>query len=105
VLHTAPVEEIFNGHKSLRRTALVGIGPVGQKQAVLCLERETGTTQPDAAVVAELRALSQQQPGTREVQRFAFHPGFPVDIRHNAKIGREILTVWAEAQAKAGRLL
>jgi acyl-CoA synthetase (AMP-forming)/AMP-acid ligase II len=105
VLHTAPVEEIFNGHKSLRRTALVGIGPAGQKQAVLCLEREPGSTQPDAAVVAELRALSQQQQGTREVQRFAFHPGFPVDIRHNAKIGREILTVWAEAQAKSGRLL
>ena len=30
---------------------------------------------------------------------------FPVDIRHNAKIGREVLAVWAAEQAKAGRLL
>ena len=24
-----------------------------------------------------------------------YHPGFPVDIRHNAKIRREELAVWA----------
>jgi hypothetical protein len=24
------------------------------------------------------------------------HPGFPVDIRHNAKIGREKLAEWAQ---------
>jgi hypothetical protein len=24
-----------------------------------------------------------------------FHPGFPVDIRHNSKIGREELAEWA----------
>ena len=28
-------------------------------------------------------------------RRVLFHPGFPVDIRHNAKIGRETLAVWA----------
>jgi hypothetical protein len=25
-----------------------------------------------------------------------FHPGFPVDIRHNAKIGRRALAEWAK---------
>jgi len=25
-----------------------------------------------------------------------FHPSFPVDIRHNAKISREKLALWAE---------
>jgi len=29
-----------------------------------------------------------------------FHPGFPVDIRHNAKITRERLAVWAEEALK-----
>jgi predicted signal transduction protein with EAL and GGDEF domain len=31
---------------------------------------------------------------TARVQRIVFHPRFPVDIRHNAKIGREALARW-----------
>ena len=30
------------------------------------------------------------------------HPGFPVLIRHNAKIGREKLAAWAGAALSAG---
>ena len=33
---------------------------------------------------------------TRRITRFLFHPAFPVDIRHNAKIGREKLARWAQ---------
>ena len=29
------------------------------------------------------------------ITTFLFHPAFPVDIRHNAKIFREKLAVWA----------
>ena len=29
------------------------------------------------------------------IDAFLRHPKFPVDIRHNAKIGREKLAVWA----------
>ena len=32
---------------------------------------------------------------TRVIQTILFHPGFPVDIRHNAKIFREKLAAWA----------
>ncbi|PSD15833.1 hypothetical protein C7E15_12895, partial [Stenotrophomonas maltophilia] len=32
------------------------------------------------------------------LQHFLVHPAFPVDIRHNAKIGREKLAVWASAE-------
>jgi len=32
------------------------------------------------------------------IDRFLRHPGFPVDIRHNAKIGRETLAAWAARQ-------
>jgi len=35
---------------------------------------------------------------TAKVETFLFHPGFPVDIRHNAKIGRPQLARWARAQ-------
>ena len=35
----------------------------------------------------------------REIETFLFHPSFPVDIRHNAKIFREKLAVWAAKAA------
>ena len=35
---------------------------------------------------------------TAKVETFLLHPGFPVDIRHNAKIGREKLALWATAR-------
>ncbi len=30
------------------------------------------------------------------IKDFLLHPGFPVDIRHNAKINREQLAQWAQ---------
>ena len=32
---------------------------------------------------------------TREIAHILFHPAFPVDVRHNAKIFREKLAEWA----------
>ncbi|NNJ12492.1 AMP-binding protein [Chloroflexales bacterium ZM16-3] len=46
---------------------------------------------------AELRALGAAHPMTAGIDRFMIHPAFPVDIRHNAKIFREQLAVWAES--------
>ena len=42
--------------------------------------------------------LGQTQPHTARVLGFLRHPKFPVDIRHNAKIGREKLAVWASSR-------
>ena len=49
-------------------------------------------------VKRELLATGANNPHTRDIQTVLFHPGFPVDIRHNAKIFREKLAVWAEGQ-------
>jgi len=49
------------------------------------------------ALFAELRTIGAQYAHTKDIAHFLIHPGFPVDIRHNAKIGREILTLWAQA--------
>ena len=43
----------------------------------------------------ELRGLAQSHPHTRPIEDFLIHPAMPVDIRHNAKIFREQLAVWA----------
>lgn len=95
-LHTAPVEEIFNVHKSLRRSALVGVRIDGQVEPVMCLELHKGAAVRGPTLVTELQALAQQHDTTRGLTRFIEHPGFPVDVRHNAKIGREKLAVWAQ---------
>ena len=96
VLHTAPVEEVLNTHPAVRRTALVPVTVAGAVQPLVCVEREPGHAMPDTQLFAELAALAQQHAATRGIARFLTHPKFPVDIRHNAKIGRELLAVWAQ---------
>ncbi len=37
---------------------------------------------------------------TKDIDTILFHTEFPVDIRHNAKIYREQLAVWAEKKIR-----
>ena len=46
----------------------------------------------------ELRATAAGNELTRSIDTFLFHEDFPVDTRHNAKIFREKLAVWAASQ-------
>lgn len=96
-LFTIPCEAIFNTHPKVFRSALVGIGPEGRKQPVICVELEPGLREDRQHFIREeLADLAKTSPMTEEITTFLFHPGFPVDIRHNSKIFREKLTVWAE---------
>jgi len=95
-LFTEPLERIFNTQPGVRRTALVGIGPAGQQTPVICVELEAATSAAQwKQIERALRALGAAHERTRTVQRFLLHPKFPVDVRHNAKIFREKLAVWA----------
>ncbi|MGH8076743.1 MAG: olefin beta-lactone synthetase [Lysobacter sp.] len=94
-LYTEQVEPVFNAHPKVRRTALVGMGPLGAQTPVVCVEFSTGVSTRDwARIERELRTLGAAQPHTARIAHFVRHPKFPVDIRHNAKIGREKLAVW-----------
>ncbi len=98
-LYTEQVEPIFNTHPEVKRTALVGVGTVGAQTAVLCYELQPGVARGRSAPIEQaLRQIATQHPHTAAIARFLRHPGFPVDIRHNAKIGREKLAVWATTQ-------
>ncbi|HEY9071347.1 MAG TPA: fatty acid CoA ligase family protein [Candidatus Ozemobacteraceae bacterium] len=100
-LFTIPCEAVFNQHPKVYRTALVGIGTRGRQTPVLCVELEKNAgTVDQTAIISELRALGAAHEHTREITTFLFHPEFPVDIRHNAKIGREKLAVWAAEHLK-----
>jgi acyl-CoA synthetase (AMP-forming)/AMP-acid ligase II len=101
-LYTEQVEPVFNLHPEVLRTALVGVGESGEQTPVVCVELRAGV--PASAkprIAQELRRLAVPHVHTGRIEHFLFHPGFPVDIRHNAKIGREQLAAWAAKQKLA----
>jgi acyl-coenzyme A synthetase/AMP-(fatty) acid ligase len=96
VHHSVPVENVFNRHPEVRRTALIAVD--GRPAlAVEPLSRRPGA---DARrrLAAELRALGADDPVTAAITSFYFHESFPVDARHNAKIFRDRLAAWAATQ-------
>jgi acyl-CoA synthetase (AMP-forming)/AMP-acid ligase II len=103
-LFTVPCEAIFNQHPHVRRTALVGIGEPGRQKPVICIELEPNESTPDTEQLTsrerELIELGAANKLTSEVEIFLYHPAFPVDVRHNAKIFREKLAVWAAERLK-----
>jgi acyl-CoA synthetase (AMP-forming)/AMP-acid ligase II len=103
-LCTEQIEPVFNTHPDVRRTALVGVGERGAQTPVLCVELRDGFGRDQHARIAqELRHLGEGFVHTAKVRAFLFHPRFPVDIRHNAKIGREKLATWAARQLRRER--
>lgn len=93
-LYTVPVEGIFNAHPAVKRTALVGV----KETPVLCVELEAGTAVKTEDLTRELLTLAASRPLTGAIKTILYHPSFPVDIRHNAKIRREELADWARAE-------
>ena len=104
-LCTEQVEPVFNRHPDVQRTALVGVGPREAQRPVLCVELRTGIGEDQHPRIAdELRHLGDGFVHTAKVDAFLFHRRFPVDIRHNAKIGREQLAAWAARQLRKPRV-
>lgn len=98
LLGTENVEPIFNIHQSVFRSALVGIGEPGLQIPIVCIELHANQTMPESQLLAELLEIAKTHRHTQHIDTFLIHPKFPVDIRHNAKIGREQLTLWAIKQ-------
>lgn len=101
-LYTEQVEPLFNAHPEVRRTALIGVGEHGRQHPALVVEvlsQASITTSSDRRrLLRELREIGQRHTHTAELRRFFLHPGFPVDVRHNAKIHRLVLARWAAHQ-------
>ncbi|MFA5516476.1 MAG: fatty acid CoA ligase family protein [Desulfuromonadales bacterium] len=98
-LFTIPCEALFNAHRQVFRSALVGVGAPGRQRPVICIETELGV--PRSAyprIREELLTSAGENPMTAGIADVLFHPLFPVDIRHNAKIFREKLALWAEKE-------
>lgn len=99
--YTLPCERVFNTHPQVKRSAIVGVDVNGDMVPVLCVELRKGIVCSTSKILyQELMALAQQYPHTEGIGRFLIHPDFPVDVRHNAKIFREKLAIWAQKQWK-----
>ena len=98
-LFTIPCEAIFNRHEKIYRSALVGVGAPGRKKPVLIAEpwpeHWPKSHADQVMLIEELLELGRQFPHTAAIETIFLHDSLPVDIRHNAKIFREKLAVWA----------
>ena len=97
-LYTIPCEAVFNTHPAVRRSALVGVIRNGVTTPLLCVERVKGASIENAQLTEELLDIARSHDHTRAIDIVLYHPAFPVDVRHNAKIFREKLAVWAGKQ-------
>jgi len=94
-LYTIPCEAIFNEHPAVYRSALVGVKRPGESCPTPVLLVELNRKVDKINLVAELQQLALANQLTESIHDFLVHPAFPVDIRHNAKIFREKLAIWA----------
>ena len=91
LMFPVPCEAIFNQHPSVARSALVEV----HGKPVIIIEQKPNKT----CTKEELLSLGAQNPKTKSIQEVLFHPSFPVDVRHNAKIKRLVLRRWAQKKS------
>ena len=103
-LYSVRCEAIFNQHPDIYRCALVGVGERGNQVPVIVAEPESNRFPADRSaeerLKAELRELAAANDLTTSISKLLFHPSLPVDTRHNVKINREALGVWAAERLK-----
>jgi acyl-CoA synthetase (AMP-forming)/AMP-acid ligase II len=101
-MFTVCCEAIFNEHPRVSRSALVGVGEKPNQQPVIIVEPEADCfpISDQDQFQRELQELAAANPLTATIETFLFHPALPVDIRHNVKIFREKLAVWAERKLR-----
>lgn len=91
VMFTEQIENIFNAHPQVYRTALVGV----DGEPVLWVELEKTVHANKDKIRQELMALAKPHPQASKIKVFLFMKKFPTDVRHNSKIIREQLAIQA----------
>jgi acyl-CoA synthetase (AMP-forming)/AMP-acid ligase II len=105
-LFSVPCEAIINEHPDVYRSALVGISDCEGGDTtipVIIVEPKRDRTINKNILIKEVRERAGQSELTREIKHFLVHKNFPVDIRHNAKIFREKLALWAQKKLSLRR--
>ena len=96
VLFTEPCEQVFRPLPGVARCALIGLGPRGAQLPALVVQPTAKLSNAARlTLAAELHQQARLHRHTAAITRIFFHPAFPVDVRHNAKIHRLTLAKWA----------
>lgn len=99
IMYTICCEALINCHPDVFRAALVGIATEpGYQIPVIIVELHKPITRSQKDILAEVRDICAASGLLANVEHILVHDSFPVDIRHNAKIFREKLSVWAQTQ-------
>jgi acyl-CoA synthetase (AMP-forming)/AMP-acid ligase II len=96
IFYPLQLEAIFNQHPKVKRSALIKIKISDKIYPSLVIERHDKKTHMTKEFLKELTSLKESHPLTKEIHNFFLHSGFPVDVRHNIKIDRIKLSLWAQ---------
>lgn len=108
-LYSVQGEGVANSHAQVYRSAMVSAkitDDSGQETVipVMCVQpNQKGAAAEQQQLRREILALMQETPATSLIKHVLFHPAFPVDIRHNAKVDRELLGKWSTQMLKRGK--
>ena len=96
-IFTEPIEGIANTHPKVYRSALVGTGSAPRQTPLLIVEPSSKeSAQQEQQLVQEMKQILAGNPRSATIDRVVVYPTrLPTDIRHNSKIFREQLTIWA----------
>ena len=99
-LFTIPTEAIINQHPRVYRSAVVPVTCRGATEAAVVIEcwpeYKTTSRADEQQLLDEIKSLAAKNPLTSSISHFLQRNALPVDIRHNAKIFREKISVWAQ---------
>ncbi|MCB0330260.1 MAG: alpha/beta fold hydrolase [Bdellovibrionales bacterium] len=96
--YSVPTELFFNDVDKVKRSALVSLGE-GEEPGIVVEpypEYWPDSDEKRKQFLKELEQRAKDSPLTSRIKWFFFHPSFPVDGRHNAKIYRDQLSDWAQ---------
>ncbi len=101
-LYSDLVEPVFNSHPAVRRSALVGVPIAGfsKKRPVIVVEpkaaEDAASPARERKLAGELRLLASHHIHASRIEDVLISgEAFPVDVRHGAKIRRDLLTRYA----------
>lgn len=96
VLFTEQIENIFNAHPQVYRTALVGV----DSEPVLWVELEKRVHVNEDKIRRELMDMAMHHSQASKIKNFLYTKKIPTDVRHNSKIIREELTTLAKKRLR-----
>ncbi|MDR0869956.1 MAG: AMP-binding protein, partial [Planctomycetaceae bacterium] len=91
-LFSIPCEAVFNQHPNVYRSALAKQQSAASARIFIEPYIFPNTPKERDKLLAELRQLASANPLTKTVSDIRILKSFPVDVRHNIKINRELLS-------------